>query len=433
MKWTQLVLSVAFPGIVATLAAGTMYLSVRAAQQDVEFNPPTPPLPETAPVATPALSADQIRADRSHAVVLDQSSGFVGHLISLDTDQSGLAKEYTVRLLQNGLIAAETISNAEGTFSFSSLKSGPAGLLAFNENGFMMFGLRLIENDGRKSSDAETDAPLELESAPVAISDVSLTRQLIAAGLAGAELRFTGDLTADDQLFHYGTGRPATSLKSHRVQLSADGTLTGTVACIDPRTGRHREVLDMTIHFLNQGRVVTKIRPDNSGAFRVSGLPAGVYGVVGTGLDGTFAIGVEVVDLVAQSIAESATSSSEYTTVAVETSLELAVAAVTPSDFNAANASGLTNSIVNPTDIPCSCGGSCAVPCGDPCCGAAAGGAYGGGGFGGGGGGAGGGAGGAGFGLGALLGGAIGGGIGFLVGDGDGSGGGGNTPASPGQ
>jgi len=297
----------------------------------------------------------------------------------------------------------------------------------------MMFGLRLIENDGRQSSDAETDAPLELESAPVAISDVSLTRQLIAAGLAGAELRFTGDLTADDQLFHYGTGRPATSLKSHRVQLSADGTLTGTVACIDPRTGRHREVLDMTIHFLNQGRVVTKIRPDNSGAFRVSGLPAGVYGVVGTGLDGTFAIGVEVVDLVAQSIAESATSSSEYTTVAVETSLELAVAAVTPSDFNAANASGLTNSIVNPTDIPCSCGGSCAVPCGAPCCGAAAGGAYGGGGFGGGGGGAGGGAGGAGFGLGALLGGAIGGGIGFLVGDGDGSGGGGNTPASPGQ
>jgi len=61
MKWTQLVLSVAFPGIVATLAAGTMYLSVRAAQQDVEFNPLTPPLPETAPVATPALSADQIR------------------------------------------------------------------------------------------------------------------------------------------------------------------------------------------------------------------------------------------------------------------------------------------------------------------------------------------------------------------------------------
>lgn len=430
MKWTQLVLSVALPGIVATLAAGTMYLSVRAAQQDVEFNPPAPPLPETASAVTPALSADQIRTDRSHAVVLDQSSGFVGHLISVETDQSGLAKEYTVRLLQKGVIAAETISDAEGTFSFSSLKSGPAGLLAFNENGFMMFGLRLIPNDGRQSSDAENNAQLDLESPTVASSDVSLTRQLVAAGLAGADLRFTGELTANDQSFLYGTGRPATSLRSHRVQLSADGTLTGTVACMDPRTGRHREVLDMTIHFLNQGRVVTKIRPDNSGTFRVSGLRAGVYSVVGTGLDGSFAIGVEVVDFVAQSVAESAASSAEYTTVAVVNSLELAVAAVTPADFNAANAPGLTNGIVNPADIPCPCGGSCAVPCGDPCCGAAAGGAYGGGGFGGGGGGAG---GGAGFGLGALLGGAIGGGIGYLAGDGGGSGGGGNTSASPGQ
>lgn len=246
-------------------------------------------------------------------------------------------------------------------------------------------------------------------------------------------MRFSGQANAADQTFPYGAGIPATSLITHRVQLQADGRLHGTANCIDPRTGRLREINDVIVYFVRDNQLIARTRVERSGEFVVTGLSAGTYSVMGTGTDGAFAVAVEIVDQNGGEIA-SVGSLMKYEPTTLPSTLEFASALVPSRDLVALYESGVMQDLWQISDGAFCCDD---VPCQGPCCGGAAGAAFsGGGGFGGGAGGGAGGAAGGGGALGLLLGGAIGGGVGYLLGSGDGGGnggGGGITPASPSQ
>ena len=66
----------------------------------------------------------------------------------------------------------------------------------------------------------------------------------------------------------------------HQIQLNADGELVGQINIMDSRTGRHREVVDLTLHVIHEGVQVAQSKVDGDGAFAISGLAPGVHSVV---------------------------------------------------------------------------------------------------------------------------------------------------------
>jgi len=232
--------------------------------------------------------------------------------------------------------------------------------------------------------------------------------------LTDGDHRFSGVVSAEDEAFPFGSGEPATSIVSHRVQLEDDGSLLGTVNILDPRTGRNREVLDMTVHFVHDGRVAASVKVKNDGTFVVPGLLPGIHSVVGTGHDGVFAIGVDIVGSTYEPIAHGNAKDGDFTPASIVQLLKLSVAAVDPGIINQSNFEVVTDGTLPPGP-----GAPVATSAYGPM-----GGGSGGGGFSGGGGGAAGGGGGL---AGLLLGAAAGVG-GYLLGQDDD-----NGPASPGN
>ena len=417
MKSNQFFSGIALVGLAASVTAGSMYVSLSASSQqetpvgggDVVPEAEKPTTAETVVEAVAKsinqpLAPEQVIHSRSHDVVLDASGAFSGKLSAFTSgSESDAASGITVKVIQDGSETGKATTDEQGNFQISGLKPGVAALLAYGDNSFMLSGINLVEADEKHHATNEID----VDSVVVSGSDLSVVRQLISAKLPKADLRFDQAASDEDQKFPLGEGDVSTSIVGHRVQLQKDGRFRGVISLLDERTGRIREVLDLTIYFVQEGKVVGKTEVENNGEFLVAGLVPGYHSVVGVGKDGTFALGIEIIGA-EQEVAS--VGSSQYRTVAVMASLEMSVAPANAGNFNSTNAAGLTGGSVAPGTAP---------PGAPP--------GAGGGGAGGGAGGGGGGAGGAGGGgLGALLGGAIGAGAGYLAGQND-------SPASPGN
>lgn len=78
------------------------------------------------------------------------------------------------------------------------------------------------------------------------------------------------------------------------VRLSSDGLLPGRLNLVDPVSGVRKPTKNLTISFLQQGKVIAQVKPGVSGVFQVKDLPTGVYSMVATGTDGFVAMAVLV-------------------------------------------------------------------------------------------------------------------------------------------
>ena len=419
MKSNQFFSGIALVGLAASVTAGSMYVSLSAAspqESPVEAEglvaeggnqaAAQAVVEDVAKSIQQPLAPDQVIHSRSHDVVLDASGAFSGKLSAYGSgSEAAAAKGVSVKVIQEGVESGKASTDDQGNFLIAGLKPGVAALLAYSENGFMLYGINLVAADENHDSTNEID----IDSALVSGADVGIVRQLISSKLPKADLRFDSTAADDDQKFPFGGGDLSTSVARHRVQLQKDGRLRGSISLMDDRTGRFREVLDLTIYFVREGKIVGKSEVENNGEFLIAGLAPGFHSIVGVGKDGTFALGVEIVGA-EQEVAQA--GSSQYRTVAVMASLEMNVAPANAGNFNSTNSADLTGGSVTPGATPPG------APPGTPGAGGAGGGGAGGGGAGGGGGGGG--------GLGALLGGAIGAGAGYLAGQND-------SAASPGN
>ena len=402
----------------ATVTVGSMYATVQAAaqqQSDVDAfasdasDGNSRSLPVEPAINAP-LTPEKIQHGRSHSVVLDAQGGFSGRLSSL-TGVDGVdlpAAGYSVKVLQHGAVAGTTTSSADGRFEFTSLKPGVAGILAFSETGLMLFGVRLAApTDASAVAGIGNSVELDIDSAVVASADVKMAYEMIGGSLADSDQRFSADLSTSDDEFQIGTGDAATSLVGHRVQLQDDGTLHGEVNILDERTGRHREILDLTVHFLKNGRIEASAEVDNNGAFIATGLTTGVHSVIGTGKDGVFAVGIEIVGSSYEPTTDGKAGANDATPVAIVQSIQFGIAPIGPGNLNSGNFPSITGQqSQNPPGTPPAPAPLASMgPMGAP-----------GGGLGGASGGGGGGIGGGGFGLGGLLAGIAGGVGGYLAG-----------------
>ena len=421
MKSNQFFSGIALVGLAASVTAGSMYVSLSASSHqetpvgggDIVPKAENPTTAETvvedvAKSIKQPLAPEQVIHSRSHDVVLDASGAFSGKLSAL-TSGTKAASGITVKVIQEGSETGKATTDEKGNFLISGLRPGVAGLLAYSDSSFMLYGINLVESDEKHPATNEID----VDSAIVSGSDLSVVRQLISAKLPKAELRFDQAAGDEDQKFPLGEGDVSTSVVGHQVQLQKDGRLRGAINLLDERTGRIREVLDLTIYFVREGKLVGKAEVENSGEFLVAGLVPGGHSVVGVGKDGTFALGIEIIGA-EQEVASFGLS--PYRTVAVMASLEMSVAPANAGNFNSTNAGALTGGSVAPGAVPPGATPPGATPPGAPGAGGGAGSGAGGAGAGGAGAG----------GFGALLGGAIGAGAGYLAGQND-------SPASPGN
>lgn len=348
--------------------------------------------------------------DRHHQVKLDGSGAFTGKLrMPAQNGLSHPAANIQVRIIKHGIVLKTATTNNEGVFSFAGLPEGVVGLLGTSRDSLLLFSLRLVrdEFDGAEQGAFE----LDFESSVISGVNLPIAKQLIMERLPPPDKRFSETTSKSEGAYEFGTGSSSTSTHGHPVRLQPDGSLVGQVNVLDTRTGMHREIVDLTLHFLRDGKKVAGTKVEATGRFSVSGLSSGLYGVVTTGDDGVLALGIEVVD----APPALANGLGEYRLTSSAESLELVVATVNAENFNRSNAYRISNGEFSPSPDESFAGGP--VPGGVP--GQFGPGGGGGGMFGGGGGGSVGGGVGGGGGLGALLGAAAAGAIGYLAGDDD--------------
>lgn len=356
------------------------------------------------------LAPTDVLHDRHHQVKLDAAGAFNGRLwLPAQQGVTQPAGNVQVRIIQRGEVLQTGSTNSDGVFSFTGLPEGVVGLVGTSPDAIVLFSLRLVREE---SAGAEPSAfEIDFESSVISQANVSVANKLIAARLPSRDKRFGEAISQTEQSYEFGTGRSSTSVHSHQVQLQPDGSLIGQVNILDSRTGMHREIVDLTLHFLQDGASVVQTEIDATGRFSISGLTPGVYGVVTTGDDGVLALGLEVI----AALSPAAKRSNEHTLTSNQECLELVVAPVNAENFNCGNASHICEGeIVTLCDeVDPGFGEVVEGPFGGPM-GQGMGGYAGGGGGSFGGGGGGGGVGGGG-GLGALLGVAAAGAIGYVV------------------
>lgn len=403
-------------GLAATVTAGSVYVTVQAASQQADalvLPAAVEEIPanadgglEVIPVGN-SVATEDIMNTRGHYLTIDESGTLTGRLIGLTTSGTEAAAGLTVKIIKDGSEILQTSTDADGTFTATGLTNGTVALLAYNADQFLLYAVNL-----RRVDQAQPYAIQEIgmTSAVVSGANANLAKQLVYGSVETQEWRFRGATNDEDFSFPNGARpTPSTSVAHHQVQLGIDGSLMGQINLLDPRTGHHREIQDLTVHFLKNGAISGSTEVSPNGEFRMDGLQPGIHGLVTTGKDGVLALGI---DIVGANLADN--SDTKYKLTNVAQTLDLAVAPVTYRNFQPQfvedNSVITTESIVDVGPLPAAFGP----------------GGFGGGGIGSGGGlGGGGAAGGGGGGLGALLGAAAGAGLGFALADDD------DAPSSP--
>ena len=82
------------------------------------------------------------------------------------------------------------------------------------------------------------------------------------------------------------------------VRLSSDGLLPGRFRFFDSVTGIEVAAERLTISFVQNGKVMTRVRPGVSGVFQASGLTPGIYSMIASGPDGFLATAISVLPAV---------------------------------------------------------------------------------------------------------------------------------------
>ncbi len=241
------------------------------------------------------LPPEEVLSDRLHDIVLDEARGFNGRIYSITATGLQPAPGMNVQLLSQGELLGESATDNTGRFRFTGVETDEngiviAGIIATGPAGLVVYGARLVEPTPEKPGGKE----IVLDTTSVPASEYELARAIIYSGIGTRDLRFNRPLLPDDLEFNLGAGEDSTSVNYHSARIAEDGRVYGQVNLLDERTGRYREVLSMRVYFLKDGVEAGSARVAPNGAFSVPGLEPGIYGWVGSGRDGVFGIGLEV-------------------------------------------------------------------------------------------------------------------------------------------
>lgn len=362
MKTFRFISTFAMLALASVVTAGSMYVTASAAaQQEVtdQFNdlPAKTPAVSDAPAAAEvaaisdieaalekldaALDKSQILRGSQHHIILDENGGFKGRLSSLQNadGEQVPAAGLRVMLAHHGVTIGTTTTDADGRFAFTGLPEGVVAIWADGADSLVLFSFVLFgknstvqENAGLAAAQVE----LDMDSAVAFGADVATVKELISPFMSLQDKRFANEVAAGDEEFSFGSGDPSTTLRHRRVRLHKDGSLMGEINILDDRTGRHREVLDMTVNFVRNGVRVASSEVSNDGSFIATGLTPGVHSVVAVGQDGVLVCAVDVVGMNYEDDHAEAVGAGEFKPVsAIAASMDFSGCPVGPGNFGA--------------------------------------------------------------------------------------------------
>ncbi|MBL8818672.1 MAG: carboxypeptidase regulatory-like domain-containing protein [Planctomyces sp.] len=247
------------------------------------------PVEETVETVVAAEATEAVVAT-SHAsdVYLAADGTLSGHFgrISAEGGATIGVSGLSVVFLAAGQTVARATTEQDGSFSVSNLPPGIYGVVASGTEGYSAFSVNVLPaQPGRVS---KIDCPV------ITPENFVTVKQLITGVIEKYESSAASEEPAAPvQLSLPGEGEAygfSAAISHQTVTIGADGTVQGELAMLPPRP-----VSDLTVHFVKDNVIVSSAKVQPDATFEATSLTPGVYGLVGVGQDGVFAIALELV------------------------------------------------------------------------------------------------------------------------------------------
>ncbi len=234
------------------------------------------PIETLVPDATAMIDVDNIGTLRSHTLAIDEDGAVRGRIVNIDASTKHAAGlgSLKVYFAQNGTVAYEIFTEADGSFVAENLAPGVYSFIAAGETGFAAYGVNIVE-----AGSGEFPNVMEAAAVSPTFSAVqNILNSHVPARVAN-EIVQTVNVEA------------SSIAGANRVQL-VDGDLHGNVVSI---VGTRETAAGTFVHIVRNDEEIASVEVDNNGSFRIQDLDPGVYDFVAAGPSGFAAVGFEAV------------------------------------------------------------------------------------------------------------------------------------------
>ena len=261
--------------------------------------------------AGPGFDAQRLdRTLRANWVMTDQIGRLPGRVLNFQVSdqpegQPRNQRGMQVFLIRRGATVVSDFVAGDGSFMFTGVKEGCYTIVGSSAGTFFAFGVNII------AYDELNPAPQQLVIA-AAPSPVRFNAAWAKTFAPLVRMRNFGvyeeQQGPEDPAKWYGIegitdqmpqAAAATSIYNHRVAPLADGRVVGRVHQIDSLDGRPVDVGSTRLLLVQGTEIVTHTTADNFGVFEFIDVAPGSYSLLAASDDGLAALGIEVVEQVA--------------------------------------------------------------------------------------------------------------------------------------
>lgn len=244
-------------------------------------------------------------------IMLTPAGDAEGTLLTLDGQG---AVGMTVYLMQSGRMVGTSNTDSNGAFKIVRVDPGVYSLIAIGDGGLAVFAMACIPYQDVEDyepgletfvvpapydfvlSTLEGGFPSMRDSAVDEPKYLEMAKPVEDGGDVPQQFQGLREL-----LRKVHSGQQQTTLQAHPALINPDKVLWGRVIGIERVTGRPMVIDEMTVHLLNKdGSVHDSCEVDDRGVFHFENVDAGNYGLMGSGADGFFVVGLHTENLPAE-------------------------------------------------------------------------------------------------------------------------------------
>jgi hypothetical protein len=306
-------------GVPAKLLETAKQVLSRPVAQDQPVAPvPEAPVPvEPIPAEPPKVGDEIAQQARTHRVRL-APDGFLPGKVRVKTATGGAvvpASDMTVWFVNEDDEPVSVKPGVDGVFQAAGLKPGPYSMIASGRSGYLAVGIEVLPAEvppapiPAAGGDTDSVQPvafqevkssLAIDALAVPQRDVKSVAELVATyvpGASGAVLPviLDEDFSNDPGFSLPESADPATSIVNHTVILQSDGSLSGRMRRMHPKSGKPLRMRRLNVYLVKGDSIVSQAPVQENGVFTLKGVSTGDYSVVAAGPDGFMAFAVDVI------------------------------------------------------------------------------------------------------------------------------------------
>ena len=310
---------------------------------------------------------------RSHFVQLDKGNTFSGVITGIDANSGDVTgvSGLKVYLVQKSKVIRESQTGSKGEFSISEIEAGTYSFCVAGKNGFLAYGVHLLDakddssEEAESTDGAEAEKSLEIHTSWVAPTTVTAAvvppefnalRQIMSDLLPGSVGNAVG-VGADKIRINVEKSIVA---GGYKIALDENGTMKGRIAPIGTEKDKPIRLREMNVFLISDDEIYARTSVKENGSFEFKGIEPGVYGFAAAGKDGFAAISFQAVKADTEDKDASLDSEFIFTSAKRERLSNLLAIAICPpedSDFLKRTIRELSDRVdpvdpVDPTQVP---------------------------------------------------------------------------------